>query len=139
MSYRSGSRTTASVKLLAMCLVFALGMVTMVPPAWSQSGNSSPSSGNTEGGTATSAGMGAASALVSIPYFVCKGAFALGGGIVGGLAYAFSGGNDDAARSIWTTSMLGTYFITPEHLRGDKPVRFLGVAEQDTRPMEPAR
>jgi hypothetical protein len=47
------------------------------------------------------------------------------------LAYAFSGGNETAAKSIWTTSMYGTYIITPDHLRGDKPIRFLGVAEPD--------
>jgi hypothetical protein len=71
-----------------------------------------------------------------------KAAFAIGGGVVGGLAYAFSGGNENAAKSIWTTSMYGTYIITPDHLRGDRPIRFLGVAEPDTAtataPLDPA-
>jgi hypothetical protein len=72
--------------------------------------------------------------------------FAIGGGIVGGLAYVFSGGNENAAKSIWTTSMYGTYIITPDHLRGDKPIRFLGVADTADAPaqapppaMEPVR
>jgi hypothetical protein len=39
--------------------------------------------------------------------------------------------------------MYGTYIITPEHLRGDKPIRFLGVPDTDTSataiaPLEPA-
>jgi hypothetical protein len=89
--------------------------------------------------------MQAASVLSTILYAPFKVAFAIGGGIVGGLAYAFSGGNENAAKSIWTTSLYGTYLITPDHLRGDKPIRFLGVAESDapaqtTDPaMEPVR
>jgi hypothetical protein len=80
--------------------------------------------------------MQAAAALSTILYLPFKAAFAIGGGIVGGLAYAFSGGNEQAAKSIWNTSLYGTYVITPEHLRGDRPVRFLGVADQadDTPP-----
>ena len=54
-----------------------------------------------------------------------------------------SGGNENAAKSIWTTSMYGTYIITPDHLRGDRPIRFLGVPEPDSpataiAPLEPA-
>jgi hypothetical protein len=81
--------------------------------------------------------------LSTLLYLPLKAAFAIGGGVVGGLAYAFSGGNGDRAKSIWTTSMYGTYIITPDHLRGDRPIRFLGVSEPDTSataiaPLEPA-
>ena len=48
---------------------------------------------------------------------------------MGGLAYAFSGGNEQAAKSIWDTSLYGTYIITPDHLQGNRPIRFLGVAD----------
>ena len=83
--------------------------------------------------------MGAASAVATILYFPFKAAFALGGGIVGGLAYVFSGFNETTANSIWIPSMYGTYEITPEHLTGDRPVRFLGVAAQsDGMPTTPA-
>ena len=104
----------------------------MVPSAWSQEPVPAPSGESTEGGNASSAGMQAASVFSTILYAPFKVAFAIGGGIVGGLAYAFSGGNENAARSIWTTSLYGTYLITPDHLRGDRPIRFLGVAEPDT-------
>jgi len=73
--------------------------------------------------------MGAASAVATILYFPFKAAFAIGGGIVGGLAYAFSGGNEHAAKSIWDTSLRGTYYISPDHLQGNRPIRFLGVAD----------
>jgi hypothetical protein len=73
--------------------------------------------------------MGAAAAVSTILYFPFKAAFAIGGGLVGGLAYVFSGGNEQAAKSIWTTSLLGDYYISPDHLEGNRPIRFLGVAE----------
>jgi hypothetical protein len=117
-------------RMVAIILVCAFCAVTTVPSAWSQ--EAAPVSENTEGGSASSAGMGAAAGLSTILYLPLKAAFAIGGGLVGGLAYAFSGGNENAAKSIWTTSMYGTYIITPEHLRGDKPIRFLGVPEPDS-------
>lgn len=105
--------------------------------AWSQS-----SSSDQQQGTASGAGMGALSAVSTILYFPFKGAFAIGGGIVGGLAYLFSGGSEQTAKNIWIPSMYGTYVITPEHLSGDRPVRFFGVAAEseravaDTTPMQ---
>jgi hypothetical protein len=109
-----------------------LSMITV--PAWSQ-----PSSADTQQGTASGAGMQAASAVATILYFPLKAAFAIGGGIVGGLAYAFSGGSEQTAKSIWIPSMYGTYVITPEHLTGDRAVRFLGVAsDSDGTHAEPA-
>ena len=87
-----------------------------------------------EGSTAARAGLGVASFLATIPYGVTKVAFAVGGGIVGGLAYLFSGANTETAKNIWTTSIYGTYVITPDHLRGDRAVRFLGVPEDNSEP-----
>jgi hypothetical protein len=97
----------------------------VIAPAWSQQ-----SSTDTSQGTASGVGMQVTSAVATILYVPLKIAFAIGGGIVGGLAYAFSGGNENTAKSIWIPSIYGTYLITPEHLAGDKPVRFLGVAAE---------
>jgi hypothetical protein len=77
--------------------------------------------------SASEAGLGAASVLLTIPYGAVKVAYAILGGITGGVAYVVTGGNLKAAQSVWDTSMRGTYIITPEHLRGEKPVRFLGA------------
>lgn len=113
-------------KLPVVTLVVVLTFLSMITvPAWSQS-----SSTDTQQGTASGAGMQAASAVATILYFPLKAAFAIGGGIVGGLAYAFSGGSEQTAKNIWIPSMYGTYVITPEHLNGDRPVRFLGVAAE---------
>lgn len=112
-----------------MAFLVLITFATLVAaPAWSQE-SSAPSA---EGGNASSAGMQVAAGLLTIPYVACKAAFAIAGGIVGGLTYVFTGGNEGAAKSVWTTSMYGTYVITPEHLQGDKAIRFLGVADQGT-------
>jgi hypothetical protein len=111
-------------------------------PAWSQS-----SSSDSQQGTPSGAGMQAGAAVSTILYFPFKAAFAIGGGVVGGLAYLFSGLNEQTAKSIWIPSMYGTYVITPEHLSGDRSVRFLGVAAENDAPagssstpaMEPVR
>lgn len=124
----------SSFKLVAVFLLLALCIVTMVPSAWSQENAPPPSTGATEGGTASSAGMQAAAGVSTLLYLPLKLAFAIGGGIVGGLAYAFSGGNEQAAKSIWNTSLYGTYIITPDHLQGNRPIRFLGVADSSDAP-----
>ncbi len=122
-------------RAVAILLILTLSTVTVAPSAWSQ--DSAPSS-SSEGGTASSAGMGVAAGLSSLLYFPLKAVFAIGGGIVGGLAYVFSGADDKVAKSIWSTSLYGTYIITPDHLRGDKPIRFLGVADQNDTPAQAA-
>ena len=121
----------SSFKLVAVFLLLALCTVTMVPSAWSQESAAPPSSQGTEGGTASSAGMLAMSGLSTLLYFPLKAVFAICGGFVGGLAYVFSGGNEQAAKSIWDTSLYVTYVITPDHLQGNRPIRFLGIADSN--------
>ena len=111
--------------IVIILVVIAYGAM-LVSPAWSQS-----TSTDSLQGTASGAGMGAASAAATILYFPFKAAFALGGGIVGGLAYVFSGFSESTAKNIWVPSVYGTYVITPDHLSGDRPVRFLGVAAEE--------
>ena len=114
-------------RLTLVTFVLIATLCSMVTtPAWSQL-----SSEDRQQGTASGAGMGAASAVSTILYFPFKGAFAIGGGIVGGLAYVFSGGSEQTAKNIWIPSVYGTYLITPEHLTGARPVRFMGVAAEN--------
>lgn len=113
-------------KLLSIVIIFAFLSLLTVPMGLAQEPVYQD-----EGSTASEAGLGVGSGLLSLVYFPAKLAFALGGGIVGGLAYLFSGLDDQPAEKIWTTSLLGTYLITPDHLKGNKAVRFLGVAEDE--------
>ncbi|MEK6671448.1 MAG: hypothetical protein AABY48_06360 [Nitrospirota bacterium] len=127
-------REATSFKLVLTFLLLALCTFTMAPTAWSQESTGSASTVSTEGGDTSSAGMQVAAGASTLLYFPLKAAFAISGGIVGGLAYVFSGGNENAAKSIWTTSLYGTYIITPDHLQGNRPIRFLGVADSNDTP-----
>lgn len=117
---------TLGNKLLSIIITLAFLSLLTVPVGFAQNPDYQD-----EGSTASEAGLGVGSGLLSLIYFPAKLGFALGGGIVGGLAYLFSGLDDQPAQKIWTTSLYGTYLITPDHLKGNKAVRFLGVAEDE--------
>jgi hypothetical protein len=75
----------------------------------------------------TTAGLGAASFLCSLPYGAVKVAGAVLGGVVGGFTYLLSGFDKRAADSVWYTTMGGDYIVTPDHLRGRRDLRVTGV------------
>ncbi len=75
---------------------------------------------------ATDLMAGFASFLVTPVYGAFKLTFAGLGALTGGLAWAFTGGDQRVAREIWRTTMGGTYVITPDHLAGRRPIRFTG-------------
>jgi hypothetical protein len=126
------------LKTLVLFVLLTFSFAILTPPLLAQDSSSSRSpSGDTSASTPSGVGMQVGSAVATILYFPFKAAFALGGGIVGGLAYAFSGGSEQTAKNIWVPSVYGTYVITPDHLKGDKPVRFLGVPAESGRDTEP--
>jgi hypothetical protein len=112
------------MRLVVFSLVLALSLN---PLAFAAEGDSSES-------TASEVGVGVASFLVSIPYFVGKSVMALMGGIVGGFTYLFSGFNKHAADQVWYTTIPGDYIITPDHLRGKRDIRFTGVPPERRSP-----
>jgi len=134
LSSSNRPREASSFKLVAVFLLLALCTITMVPSAWSQESAASPSSESTEGGNASSALMLAAAGGSTLLYFPLKAVFAIGGGIVGGLTYLFSGLDESSAKKVWNTTLYGTYIITPDHLQGNRPIRFLGVADSNDAP-----
>jgi hypothetical protein len=80
------------------------------------------------------AGLQAASWFATVPYGAVKVAYALGGGIVGGLAWAVTGGNTEVAKAIWIPSMTGDYVVQPQHLTGEKPLHFVGGSSDKPTP-----
>ena len=114
------------LRLMAIIMVLAICHLTLVPVATAQT----KEEGSTES-TESQGGLGIGAALLTIPYGVAKVVFALCGGIVGGLTYVFTGADEKAAKKVWDTSIRGTYVITPDHLKGNKPVRFLGVPPEE--------
>ena len=64
--------------------------------------------------------------VLTAPYGAFKAAYAIGGGIVGGIAWAVTGGNKEVANSIWTPAVTGDYIVRPENLSGERPLHFIG-------------
>lgn len=106
-------------RLPAILVILAFCHLVIAPAGWAKEDRNQD--------TASEAGLGVASVILSIPYGAVKVAYAILGGITGGFTYALTGGNLKAAEAVWDTSLRGTYIITPEHLRGEKPIRFFGV------------
>lgn len=71
-------------------------------------------------------GMGAAAALTSLVYSPVKLVYAVGGLVIGSLAWVFTAGDTDVADKVYVRSLRGTYVITPEILRGEEPLVFIG-------------
>jgi len=84
-----------------------------------------------ESSPSNEAALGVGSFFLTLVYAPLKMAYAIGGGVVGGFAYALTGGDLKTAQSIWEPSVYGTYVITPEHLKGNEPVRFYAVSAYD--------
>jgi len=89
------------------------------------------------GEMAKEGGVGAGSALASLVYGPAKLLYATGGLVVGGLAFAFSGGDAEVAQVVLTPSVRGDYVITPSQLRGEKEVEFFGRSPEYRPEAEP--
>ncbi|RPH78181.1 MAG: hypothetical protein EHM80_10870 [Nitrospiraceae bacterium] len=111
-------------RFVAVMLIVSFMALTMIPPGSALAEDQMSGTDSSD-----STGMQVASWLLTIPYCVGKTSFAIAGSVVGGLGYAFSGGNSETAQSVWTTSVYGTYILRPAHLRGEEPIHFLGKAD----------
>lgn len=119
---------------VAIVLIMIVMGLTMIPPGSAMAQNQTSSTDNSEG-----TGIQVASWLLTVPYCAGKSAFAIAGSVVGGLGYAFSGGNSETAQSVWTKTVYGTYILRPAHLRGEEPIQFLGKTDgNQSEPMKRA-
>src|SRR5688500_12133183 len=112
-------------------VIAALTIALLAAPisaGWAQ-GN--PGHDQIHNATPTQFGIGAASVLLSIPYGAAKVTYAALGGIIGSFAYLFRAEDTEAAKDGWTSSLNCTYVLTTDHLKGDKPIQFMGRDEGD--------
>jgi len=70
--------------------------------------------------------LGAGSFVTTVFYGAVKTSYAVLGSVVGGLAFALTGGRGDVARAILQPAIRGDYVITPEHLTMERPLIFSG-------------
>jgi hypothetical protein len=117
-------RTPWSKSIAVALLVTVMGL-TLLPAGVTFAQDQASSSDGSD-----STGIQIASWLLTIPYCAGKSAFAVAGSVVGGLGYAFSGGNSETAQAIWTKSVYGTYILRPAHLRGEEPIHFVGQSDE---------
>ncbi len=117
-SFLAGSmkQVIGGLVLCAFALVVCLGLP---GTSWAGEEDSSPSN---------EAALELGSGLLTLVYLPAKVAYAALGGIVGGFTYGLTGGDLETAQSVWEPSFYGTYVITPDHLKGNEPVRFYGTS-----------
>lgn len=72
------------------------------------------------------AGIGLASAFATLVYSPAKIVYAGLGGLVAGSAWVLSAGDTEVVRPIASASLRGDYVVTPSHLRGERPLEFVG-------------
>lgn len=77
-------------------------------------------------------GYGIGAALCSVVYGPAKIVYAILGSVVGAGAWAVTGGDAEVATPIFESALYGDYVVTPDVLRGERPLEFIG------RPSDPA-
>ena len=83
------------------------------------------------------AGYGAGALLCNVLYIPAKLVYAMLGGIVGGGTYLITAGNQQAANTVWRSSLGGDYVVTPQMLAGQQPINFSGPTDTPPTGAEP--
>jgi len=117
---RVGPRSESRIRRSVCAGVCAIAL--LAAPATSFAG---------DGEVAKEAGIGAGSVLSTLIYGPVKLGYAIGGLTIGGLAWMFSGGDNQVARAIVIPSVAGDYVITPRALRGEDTIEFIGRDPED--------
>jgi hypothetical protein len=79
-----------------------------------------------EDGLTNEAGVGMLAALSTLLYGPAKIVYASMGLLFGGIAWGLSGGDNDVMEAVITPSVRGDYVVTPEHIRMEDTLEFLG-------------
>ena len=83
-----------------------------------------------ESSTDASVGVRAGAYALTPFYFLAKVVYAGAGAVTGGLAWAVTGGNNKTAYAVWDPSLKGDYWVTPSHLKGERPLQFVGKRQE---------
>ena len=91
-----------------------------------------PASAITQG---EEAGRALASVGLNIFYIPAKAVMAVLGLVAGGFVGVVTGGDERASYAVLVPVTSGTWFVTPDHVDGSKPIEFFGSDYSD-RPSE---
>ncbi len=105
---------------------------TVGPPATTQVPQPADNNVNWPG-----AGYGAGALLCNVLYIPAKLVYAILGGVVGGGTYLITAGNQQAANTVWRSSLGGDYVVTPQMLAGQQPINFSGPTDTPPTVQEP--
>jgi len=112
-----------TAKLASFVLIGVLALF----PVRSRAEDAPESSGQApEVETRKELGYGVGSVVASVFYSPLKVTYAGLGLLGGGLGYLLSAGRTDVANGIIFPAVKGNYVITPNHLKGQEPVVFIG-------------
>jgi hypothetical protein len=106
-------------------LALALFVTMTTSPLYAQT--AAPADPPAEPAVGEEAGYGVGSALANVFYIPAKVTYAGLGLLTGGLGFVLSGGRADVANNIIYPAVRGTYVVTPDHLKGNEPVYFVGA------------
>lgn len=112
---------------MVLCMAVVMGTVVGFP--------SVSLAAEEEASESNEAMLGFGSGLLTLVYLPAKTVYAILGSVVSGLTYAVTGGDWETAKSVFEPSVYGTYVITPDHLKGNEPVRFYGSSPYQDEPM----
>ncbi len=90
------------------------------------------------GGSDEEVGIRIGSGVASLFYTPAKLAYAGGGALIAGMAYAASGGDRSVAEPILNASVRGDYLVRPEHIRREKALEFVGRSPEHLRLGKPS-
>lgn len=76
----------------------------------------------------------AGSVVATALYAPAKVLYAATGVLVGGIGWGLSGGDRAAMEAVMEPAVHGDYVITPEHLRGERRLEFVGSASPASEP-----
>jgi hypothetical protein len=75
---------------------------------------------------AAEAGLGVGAVFGNVLYMPVKVMYAAFGGLIGGIAYGLSAGDEDVAMRIIEPAWRGDYALLPAHLTGEEDLEFIG-------------
>jgi len=126
-----GSMKTQFSTLLACMLAVALLSAPAVSSAQDRQAPAPAEEQSPTKEVGTEFGWGVGTVLANVFYMPTKVVYAGLGLVTGGIGYMLTAGRGDVANEIIYPAVKGTYVLTTDHLKGEKPVVFIGPGPDD--------